>query len=139
MEAMWTRFLPLVRLPPPGQNRAHDEIFGRGPKAWAKRLRRAQFGQQDKCLGLAELVDAIATGRPQFPESDFTLHVTELTLAIQAAGPEGAGHALETRFNPLPLPDRTRAAAPDYRPFTRPGPVPRALSHLLGRLGGRRH
>lgn len=133
------RRVPLIQTPPPGAETRYDEIKDHGPKAWLKRLRRAQFGQQDKMIGLAELCDAIVQNRPHFPASDFTLHITELTLAIQAAGPDGASHTLETRFAPLSLPDASRAAAPDYRTYTWPGLVPRALSALLGRAGGRRH
>lgn len=132
------RRVPLVRLPPPGETRILDEAAGGGPKGWLRRLRRAQFGQQDKCLGLAELADAIAADRPQFPPTDFTLHLTELTLAIQAAGPDGASLRPETTFTPLSLPERTRAAAPDYRAFARHGIVPSTLARLLGDMGARR-
>jgi predicted dehydrogenase len=115
-----------------------DEITGFGPKAWLRRMRRAEFGQQDKCLGLAELADAIATGRPHFPGPEFTLHVTELTLAIQAAGPDGSSYVPTTRFEPLPCPSRNAVRLPRYADWARPGPVPRLLSGLLGRLGARR-
>lgn len=133
------RRVPLVLTPPPGLQTRHDEILGWGPKSWLKRLRRNQFGQQDKCMGLAELVDAIATDRPQFPATDFTVHLTELTLAIQGAGPHGTAQELTTRFDPVALPDRTRKAAPDYTRFMQPSALPRLLAQALGRLGGRRH
>lgn len=120
------RRLPLVAAPPPGAS-----AMPRPEGSWLTRLRRAELGQQDKCMGLAELVDAALTGRPQFPSPEFTLHLTELTLAIQGAGPDGASHRMTTRFDPLPLPERTRAAAPDYRPFMRPAPVPRLLASLM--------
>jgi hypothetical protein len=128
------RKVPLVT--PALTRGAPDEIGGRGPKAWLRRLRRAEFGQQDKCLGLAELVAAIRADRPHFPPTDFTLHVTELTLAIQAAGPDGASHTPGTRFAPLPRPPG--ATVPRYADWTRPGPVPRLLSGLIGGLGARR-
>ena len=104
------------------------------PKDWLKRLRRAQLGQQDKCIGLAELADAIETDRAHFPSADFTLHLTELTLAIQGAGPDGASHRLTTRFDPLPLPARTAAAAPDYTGWARPAPIPRMIGAVLSKL-----
>jgi hypothetical protein len=132
------RRLPLVRTPPPGQTRIIDELQGGHVKGWLKRLRRSQFGQQDKCFGLAELADAIATDRPHFPSIDFTLHLTELTLAIQAAGPNGACTRLSTRFDPLSMPDSTRQLAPDYTTFAGPGPVPRLVSRLIGNSGARR-
>jgi predicted dehydrogenase len=95
-----------------------------------QRLKRAQFGEQDKCAGLAELAAAIAEGRPHFPPPDLTLHLTELTLAIQAGG---GRQAMQTRFDPLPLPGRL-AAGPDYRRHARPGLVPRLAARLLGRV-----
>jgi predicted dehydrogenase len=96
-----------------------------------RRVKRDQLGQQDKCAGLAELAHAIAEDRPHFPPPDLTLHLTELTLAIQGAGPDGKAHALETRFEPLPLPDRLRRG-PDYAAYARPGLVPRIAGRLLG-------
>lgn len=107
------------------------------PRAgWLRRLKRSQFGEQDKCAGLAELAAAIAENRPHFPPSDLTLHLTELTLAIQAAGPDGAAHRMETRFEPLDLPDALRAG-PDYRGHARPRAVPRLAERLLGGLSRR--
>ncbi|MBU2994066.1 Gfo/Idh/MocA family oxidoreductase [Octadecabacter sp. 1_MG-2023] len=132
------RRVPLLRTPPPGDTLLRDEIAGQGPKAWLKRLRRREFGQQDKCLGLAELADAINTNRAHFPSPAFTLHITELTLAIQGAGPDGACQRLTTRFDPMQQSPQLRAAAPDYIKWTRLGPVPRFLSKILSRAGARR-
>lgn len=120
------RRVPLAESPPPGATeipRMNGSVLS--PKDWMKRLQRRQRGQQDKCLGLAELADAIRTDRAHFPPSDFTLHLTELTLAIQGAGPNGASQTLTTGFAPLPLPARTRAAAPDYTRFRRPAGLAR--------------
>jgi len=127
------RRVPLIRTADP----ALDELAGGGPKGWLKRVRRSQFGQQDKCLGLAELAGAMMENRPHFPAPDFTLHLTELTLAIQSAGPDGTRYRPQTRFAPLDLPAVTQAAAPDYTRFTRPGPMPRALSRVIGGLRAR--
>ncbi|MFT6073166.1 MAG: putative dehydrogenase [Akkermansiaceae bacterium] len=128
------RRIPLVQTPPPGASR-YDPMNGSAfsPRDWLRRVRRAQFGQQDKCIGLAELADAIATDRVAFPPPDFTLHLTELTLAIQSAGPNGASTALETRFDPIDLPEQTRKAAPDYTAWTRPTAIPRLINALLSR------
>lgn len=103
---------------------------------WMRRLKRSQFGEQDKCAGLAELARAIAEDRPHFPPSDLTLHLTELTLAIQGAGPDGGAHRMETRFEPLSVPEALRAA-PDYSAYTRPAPVPRLAARLLGWMSRR--
>jgi predicted dehydrogenase len=75
---------------------------GLSPKARLRRFLNTQRGQQDKCLGIAELARAIREGRPHFPSADFTLHVTELTHLIQRAGPDGASHRLQTRFDDVP-------------------------------------
>ncbi|SFR19343.1 Gfo/Idh/MocA family protein [Poseidonocella sedimentorum] len=130
------RRLPLVAAPPPGNTRIpRDGGNPLSPKTWIARLRAAQRGQQDKCLGLAELAEAIRTERPQFPPPDFTLHLTELTLAIQGAGPDGASQDIETRFAPIALPEATRRHAPDYRPYMRPAALPRTLQKLLSARG----
>ncbi|WP_299506559.1 Gfo/Idh/MocA family oxidoreductase [uncultured Roseobacter sp.] len=129
------RRVPLAESPPPGSTRIARETGSPfSPKDWLKRLRRAQLGQQDKCIGLAELVEAIAMDRAHFPASDFTLHLTELTLAIQSAGPDGASQALTTRFDPLSLPARTKAVGPDYTTWSKPAPMTRALQGVLSKL-----
>lgn len=131
------RRVPLLRIPPPGADRLIDPagpVRWWDPRDWLRRLKRRQLGQQDKCIGIAELADAVAQGRPAFPGPDFTLHVTELTLAIQAAGPDGANRRLETRFDPLPLPAAAQAAGPDYRALARPGWLDRMSESLLDRM-----
>ena len=81
--------LKLLELTPPGADRIQRET-GRWwhPKDLLTRLKRHELGQQDKTIGIAELADAIETSRPSFPPHDFSLHLNELTLAIQGAGPE---------------------------------------------------
>ena len=120
------RRLPLV----PGLGQRGGEGPAWSPKTWTRRLKQRQFGQQDKCVGLAELAAAIAEGRPHFPPPDFTLHLTELTLAIQGAGPRGGSQEMKTRFDPLPLPERLRPA-PDYTRYARPTALPRFLARAM--------
>ncbi|MEZ5888026.1 MAG: Gfo/Idh/MocA family oxidoreductase [Paracoccaceae bacterium] len=129
------RRLPLARIAPPGSG-TPVPVSGAGwsPKALMQRFRKRQLGQQDKAVGIAELADALATGRPQFPGHDFTLHLTELTLAIQAAGADGATKLLETSFAPVDLPARTGASAPDYRRYARHGLLERLSAGLLDRM-----
>lgn len=118
--------LPLAESPAPGASsitRPRGNLF--------QRWKAAQRGQQDKSIGLAELAAAITEGRPHFPAPDFTLHLTELTLAIQGAGPDGACHRMESRFDPLALPARTAQAGPDYAQWRRPGRLPRLLGAKL--------
>ena len=91
-----------VRPAPQPHRRAGRPADSRPPerRSFVQRLLRSQLGQEDKCVGLAELADAISTGRPPFPGRDFVLHVTELALLIQAAGPDGASHRVQTSFSP---------------------------------------
>jgi len=129
------RRVPLADAPPPGGARVVDTggpLWN--PKALLARWKRSELGQQDKTIGIAELCDAVATGRAPFPGHAFTLHLTELTLAIQAAGPDGATLRPETRFEPLALPDRTRAVAPDYARYARPGWLDRLAAGMLDRM-----
>ncbi len=125
------RRVPLARSAAPGGAPGSErERRTFNPKSRLDRWRRDQVGQQDKCIGVAELADAIATGRPHFPGTDFTLHLTELTLAIQGAGTGGGAHRLETTFERPSMPERTLAVAPDYRRFATPGPAERLLSRV---------
>jgi predicted dehydrogenase len=130
------RRLPLARPAAPGGAAPIDlgAGAGRGLRGWMNRLRRRQLGQQDKSVGIAELAAAMAEGRPHFPSHAFTLHLTELTLAIQAAGTDSASRCLVTRFDPLPLPEATRLSAPDYARFARHGLAERLSARLLDRL-----
>ena len=90
--------------------------------------RRREGAQQDKSAGIAELVDAIRTGRPPFPGPDFHEHITELTLLIHGAGVEGGARTLTTSFEPLSLPVPVREVAADWRRAAHP-PLLETLAH----------
>lgn len=49
-------------------------------------------------LGPAEMLDAIAAGRPAKLGGDFALHLTEVTLAVQNAGRTSGAREMTTRF-----------------------------------------
>jgi predicted dehydrogenase len=68
------------------------------------RTRGAQ--QMDFCRGVAELADAIKTGKPGRLSEAFSLHNTELALAIHNALENSATVTLATTFTPLPPPAR---------------------------------
>lgn len=101
--------IPLAETPPPGSPGIVRPAGGAFTK-W----KAAQRGWQDKSIGLAELADAIKTDRPHLPGADFHLHLAELTLLIQGAGPDGACQTPTTGFERPDLPDRVRKAGPDY-------------------------
>lgn len=128
------RRVPLVTTSPVGGAATRRDPSPWLPAALVGRVRRREVGQQDKMLGVAELVDAVRTGRTPFPPPDLTLHLTELTLAIQSAGPDGSSRPLETSFTPVPLPPDVQRDAPDYRPFARPHPLARRVEGVLDRL-----
>ena len=68
-------------------------------------MRRREIYAQDKLLGIAEMVRAIREGRPQPLPPDFLMHINELTLLIQRAGPQGISTVPTTSFKPIePLP-----------------------------------
>lgn len=129
------RSIPLAECPPPGADRIVDLGGPRWhPKALLNRWKRRQVGQQDKSIGIAELAAAIAEGRSPFPSHEFTLHMTELTLAIQGAGPDGASQVLSTRFEPFDLPAWGARGAPDYKKYMGGGWLDRAASKLIDRM-----
>jgi hypothetical protein len=64
-------------------------------------IRRREIYAQDKLLGIAEMVRAIREDRPQPMTPDFLMHINELTLLIQRAGPEGIATAPTTSFKPI--------------------------------------
>ena len=68
-------------------------------------LRRREVYAQDKLLGVAELAKAIQENRKPYLSNDFLMHINELTLLIQGAGPNGLATRPSTRFDPLgPIP-----------------------------------
>ena len=54
------------------------------------KVKRSGAAAMNFALGPAEVLDAVATGRPSRLGGDFALHLTELTLAIQNAAANGA-------------------------------------------------
>jgi predicted dehydrogenase len=68
-------------------------------------LRRREVYAQDKLVGVAEMAREIAQEKPQYLSKDFILHINELTLLVQGAGPEGAAFRPSTDFAPIgPIP-----------------------------------
>lgn len=94
-------------------------------------MKQAELNRQDKCIGIAELAEAIKTGRQPFPSHAFTLHLTELTIAIQAMGTRGRTHVLETTFNSVDMPELTRRAKTNYKRFLKPRLRTRMIERLL--------
>lgn len=125
--------LKLVRNPPPGSGGKFISTGGAwwNPRALAARLKRRELGQQDKSIGLAEMADAIATGRNCFPPPDLILHVTELTLAIQRAGVNGKTYNMTTGFTPLMPQEYTLKSGMNYGLRKSPSVFERFIDRIL--------
>lgn len=124
------RKVPLIRRPA----EADAPPAPRGPGAWLRRLKKAQLGEQDKCLGPAALARAIETGGPNPLPPDFCMHVNELTMAMHRAGTEGRPIRLETTCAPLP-PEPFAEAADRTGAY----PAPRWLDRLADGVIARLH
>lgn len=68
-------------------------------------VRRREVYAQDKFVGIAEMARDLREGRPQYLTPDFLLHLNELTLLVQGAGPNGVAVKPTTTFARLgPIP-----------------------------------
>lgn len=97
-------------------------------------LRRREIYAQDKLAGLAEMARAMQENRPQPMPPDFHMHINELSLLIQRAGPHGAALKPTTSFAALaPLADMS-INQPDYRAIARPALLEKAAARLVEAL-----
>ncbi len=97
-------------------------------------LRRREIYAQDKMLGIAEMTRAIGEDRPQPMPPDFLIHMNELTLLIQRAGPEGIAAKPTTSFEPIaPLPDVAENSH-DYRAAYQPRLLERVFAGIVETL-----
>lgn len=75
------------------------------PVAKHKKAKYRGSQNRDFCSGIAELVEAIGAGRTPRLSTRFGLHVTEMTLAIQAAAGGPCRYPMTTTFDPIePMP-----------------------------------
>lgn len=123
--------LPLLR-----QWKSHAVEADRAGKSSLKHkilgaIRRREIYAQDKLLGIAEMIRAIEAGKPQPLSPDFLMHVNELTLLIQRAGPDGFHAKPTTTFTPFdPLPAVANAPR-NYKASYKPTFLERALDRLF--------
>lgn len=74
-------------------------------RAPGNRSKRRGAAAMDFARGIAELGDALREQRSARLSPRFSLHITELALAIQNAGPEGNHYRMQSRFEPVePMP-----------------------------------
>lgn len=125
----------LCNLPPGADGRDPSPKRRRwSPRNLLRAAARRELGQQDKAIGVAELVDALKTGRPSFPPHDFTLHLTELTIAIQNAGPAAGSIRLKTSFTPIEPRPETLGSKSDYSAVKEPSWIGRAIERRILRM-----
>ncbi|MFG1279759.1 Gfo/Idh/MocA family protein [Xanthobacter autotrophicus] len=124
------RKLPPVGNPPkpPARNWTPRELIAA--------FKRRELGQQDKTLGIAELARAIKAGRPSFPPHDFTLHLTELTIAIQNAGMRSKTYEMSTTFAPIEPREETLNAPFSYAHGRRSCALGKAIDRMITRMHG---
>lgn len=97
-------------------------------------IRRREIYAQDKLIGIAEMIRAIEERRPQPTPPDFLMHLNELTLLIQRAGPDGIATRPTTTFSPLfPLPEIANSPT-DYRKNYRMSVLERLLGGTFEKL-----
>jgi predicted dehydrogenase len=71
-------------------------------------VRRREVYAQDKLIGISEIVNAIEKREKLYLSPDFLMHINELTILIQGAGPNGLALKPLTSFLPLgPIPNKT--------------------------------
>jgi predicted dehydrogenase len=97
-------------------------------------LRRREVYAQDKILGIAEMGKALAEGRPQPMSPDFLMHLNELTLLVQGAGPVGRTVTPTTSFAPLAMFADVASGPIDYRAAHRPKVFEKLAAGLVARL-----
>ena len=104
------------------------------PRDILKKIKQSELGQQDKCVGIAELADSLLTDRPCFPPHDFTLHLTELTIAIQSAGVKSLTYVMQTNFEPLVPPKSTLECRINYNTTKSQTLLDRVVGKILIRM-----
>lgn len=94
-------------------------------------VRRREIYAQDKFAGIAEMAEDLRRGRPQYLTPDFIMHISELTLLVHGAGPEGLAVRPHTTFEPLgPIPG-TMSRVASYHSIARLGILER-IKNLVG-------
>lgn len=73
-----------------------------------RKLANTGGSRMDYAAGVAELGEAVRHGRPCRLSPRFSLHVTEVSLALQGAGTPGPTYRTRSRFEPVPPLDWTR-------------------------------
>lgn len=97
-------------------------------------IRRREVYAQDKLLGVAMMARAIEQGTEMPMPADFMLHLTELTLMIQNAGPDGLAQRPTTSFAPLKPMAEVVADRRHFRDQYRPNFIERRLGATVDGL-----
>jgi predicted dehydrogenase len=81
----------------------------RVPGAPKRKLVNTGGNRMDYAAGVAELAEALRQGRSCRLSPRFSLHVTEVSLALQGAGTSGCSYHTRSRFEPVPPLDWARS------------------------------
>jgi predicted dehydrogenase len=112
-----------------------EKGVGRSPKQkLVSLLRRREVYAQDKLLGIAEMARATKSQQAQPLPPDFLIHLNELTLLIQNAGPSGTAVEPCTSFLPFEKRVDIDRAPGSYLRQHRPRIAERYLMAAVGAL-----
>jgi len=116
--------------------RTRELITSRPPLLGAalRWLRTRELGLQDKCLGIAEMVEALEGRRSCLLPPECLLHVTELTLALSAAGDSKEAYVPRTTFEPIGPRQSTLDSPIEYGARARGSLVSRAIDRGIARM-----
>ena len=90
---------------PLSYNFAVPKVSWQGVKNW---VRKREVYDQDKFLGVLEVLGAIRNKEPTFLSKDVHLHLNELTLFAQGSGSRGSTLTPTYAFEPLEVPPEIR-------------------------------
>lgn len=129
--------IPLVQNWKSGAVQKDQQIRSSPKRRFVEWVRRREIYAQDKFVGIAEMAEEIRRGMPQYLTPEFILHVNELTLLVQNAGPHGVAIRPRTTFEALgPIPG-TISKVGNYRDVARLGLVEYVRKILSSRLKAR--
>lgn len=98
-----------------------------------KAVSRRELVSMDFFRGVAEMADSLREGRRCLLPADFVLHVNEIALAIQGAGPRGGACQMTTCFEPLSPRESTLRSSRSYRAGAA-ATAPSLVERLIARL-----
>ena len=97
-----------LELPDPNEFGGSIRLFRGGGTEWEDVPLRDGFADESRGLGLAEMVDAIAAGRPHRASGELAFHVLDVAGCLYESSREGRHREPGPGVRPEPLPDGWR-------------------------------